>query len=364
MAAGADQELVQIAAGLVPLAAEGCTIDLKAGATAVCAVACHVEPSSERDLFAIASRGAHAAQSRCRIVAGGRAVGEIVAWGTRSTSPLGEVLLRSAAGHAGAVLDARSASHRAASAEAGRASIISMVGHEIRAPLQTLTLALELLRMPARDGDDAPPCSWLEQRVDRVERSVLRLNEVAIRLLDISRHEAGVVGLERAEDDLGAVVEGVVRRIRADAEWAGCIVETSAEGCLEGRWDRLHLETVVENLLTNALKYGAGRPVAVCVRGGRSEVQLEVRDSGCGIRREDLPHVFDRFYRGAVPVHHAGLGIGLWISRRLVEAHGGKILCESEHGAGTTFRVRLPRDVRRASRGRVPTGSLREEPER
>jgi anti-sigma regulatory factor (Ser/Thr protein kinase) len=310
MASGNDHQLVEIAAELVPLAAEGCTIDLVDDGGLVCVAASHVDGAIERDLYDRARRAPHTALSRCTIVCAGEPAGEIVAWGSRTLPPLGEALVCAAAGHVGAILEARRERRRADEAEAARASIVAMVGHEVGAPLEALTVGLDLL----------------------------------------------------PDDDLGVIADGVAGRLREAAEWAGCPIEVTKEGSLRGRWDRVHVETIIENLLTNAIKYGAGRLVSVKVSGSPHEVGIEVVDRGCGIARGERERIFERFFRGVAPGHHTGLGVGLWIVKKLVDAHGGTVACESSPGEGSTFRVTLPRDVSRADRVRAPSESLREGP--
>ncbi|MDB4946061.1 MAG: sensor histidine kinase [Labilithrix sp.] len=364
MARGDDRELVEVAASLVPLAADGCTIDLVDDHALVCVAASHVSQEAERTLHLPAERSDFTAQSRCAIVSGGEKIGEVAAWGPAPLSPLAEALVCSAAAQVGALLEARACRHRARVLEAERSAIISMVGHEVRAPLQTLTVGVELLQMRVRDTVDEIPRDWISARCEQLAKSVSRLTDVAQRLLDVSRHDAGVVKLESRDSDLGALVTEVIERIRKDADWAGSPITVNDEGGLTGRWDRLHLETVIENLLTNAIKYGAGSPVTVNLTGDPSEVTIEVVDGGCGIRAGDVGRVFDRFFRGAAPGRQAGLGIGLWIVKRLVEAHDGTITCESVPGEGTVFRVVLPRRLSASEWVRAPARSLRGGPGR
>lgn len=163
---------------------------------------------------------------------------------------------------------------------------------------------------------------------------------------------AELVPLAAADEDLGAIVAGVVDRVREAAEWAGCPIERSQEGWLRGRWDRLHVETVIESLLTNAIEHGAGRPIVVKLAGAPHEVRIEVVDRGCGVAHEDRERIFERFFRSSQPGHHAALGVGLWSVKELVDAHGGSVTCESGPGEGATFRVVLPRDRDRADRAR------------
>jgi signal transduction histidine kinase len=110
-----------------------------------------------------------------------------------------------------------------------------------------------------------------------------------------------------------------------------------------GRWDSLRLEQVVTNLLTNALKYGAGRPIEVTVEGDDTHARLSVRDQGIGIAEEDAGRIFERFERAVSVQHYGGFGIGLWIVREIIQALGGTIEVRSTVGQGATFTVILPR---------------------
>jgi signal transduction histidine kinase len=364
MPAGHDEELTEIAAGLVPLATDGCTIDLFESSGVVCVAASHIDGEAERELFDFEKRRRHTALSRCSITMDDETVGEVVAWGSRTLSPLAEALVCSAAGHAGAVIDARRARRRALEAEAGRASIVAMVGHEVRAPLQALTVGLDLVQMRVRGAPAGLSPEWLDERCARLSRSLHRLRDVAKRLLDVARLEGADAHVEPADEELGNIVAAVVARVREEAEWAGCSIEVVDDGSQKGRWDRLHLETIVENLLANAMKYGAGERIDVRLDGGPHDVRISVRDHGCGVVEGDVAHVFDRFFRGTVPGHYPGLGVGLWIVKKLVDAHGGTVTCESTLGSGSTFTVTLPRDVTRADRVRGPVGWPREAPRR
>jgi signal transduction histidine kinase len=124
---------------------------------------------------------------------------------------------------------------------------------------------------------------------------------------------------------------------------AQCSVTLEATSPVVGQWDRARLEQVITNLLSNAIKYGAGAPVEVSVRGDDERAWLSVRDHGIGIEPERLADIFGRFERGASARSYAGLGLGLYIVRQIVDALRGNIQVESEVDRGSTFVVELPR---------------------
>jgi len=123
------------------------------------------------------------------------------------------------------------------------------------------------------------------------------------------------------------------------------VLEVEAATPAVGRWDRLRLDLLVTNLLTNALRYGDRRPVAVRVVSEANEVRVVVVDQGMGIRPEDQERIFERFVRAVPARQFGGLGIGLWLSRQIAEAHGGSLRVTSAPGAGSTFTLSLPRLV-------------------
>jgi signal transduction histidine kinase len=123
---------------------------------------------------------------------------------------------------------------------------------------------------------------------------------------------------------------------------ASSLLEVTPGGPLVGQWDRSRLEQVVTHLLANALKYGAGKPVHVRTARDGDQAVLTVRDEGIGIEPHALPRIFDRFERAVSEQHFGGLGLGLYLSRALVEALGGTIHAHSQPGHGATFEVRLP----------------------
>jgi signal transduction histidine kinase len=175
-----------------------------------------------------------------------------------------------------------------------------------------------------------------------VDAQVDRLQALLGTLLDVSRLNAGKFTLDLSEVDLGALAGEVVQRFRPEADGSGTPLRLRA-GPAPGTWDRQRLDQVLTNLVSNALKYGNRRPVEVEVTADVTTAVVVVRDHGIGIDSESLATVFDRFERAHNSGAIQGLGLGLWIARSLVEAHGGTLTVKSAVGAGSTFTVALPR---------------------
>ncbi|MCY1040816.1 ATP-binding protein [Corallococcus sp. bb12-1] len=219
-----------------------------------------------------------------------------------------------------------------------RDDFLSVAGHELRTPLTTLQLQLHSLTRLAREvGDER-----VQERVERARQQTQRLGTLTETLLDVVRIRAGRLELQVEECDLAAVVLEVVERSAEAVTRSGCQLRVLVEQPVWGHWDRSRLEQVMTNLLSNALKYGAGKPVEVVVKASRDRARLVLQDHGIGIPLDAQARIFDRFERAVPTSSHGGLGLGLWIARQVVEAHGGILRVESEPGSGATFTVELP----------------------
>jgi PAS domain S-box-containing protein len=224
-----------------------------------------------------------------------------------------------------------------------RDDFLSIASHELRTPLTTLRLEIEGLRRNlARRPEAAAASGQLERSVESVNAQTTRLVTFVEKLLDVSRLASGRLEVQPDELDLSELVSEVIVRLRPALDAAGCPLERVELTSVIGHWDRLRLEQVVSNLIANAIKYGAGRPVEVRVSRGGSYALLEVRDHGIGVAQEDHDRIFQRFERAISGAHYGGFGLGLWISREIVLAQGGFIELESAPGKGATFTVRLP----------------------
>ncbi|WNG54604.1 histidine kinase [Archangium gephyra] len=218
-----------------------------------------------------------------------------------------------------------------------RDDFLSIAGHELRTPLTVLQLQVQsLLGLAKETGDER-----LKEKLERARRQTERLTTLTDELLDVARLSTGQLTLRLEECDLSALVLDVLDRSAEAVAWSDCQLRVSVEEHVRGQWDRLRIEQVVTNLFSNALKYGAGKPVEVRVSAGKGRARLTVQDHGIGIPLKDQARIFDRFERAVSSRNYGGLGLGLWIARQVVEAHGGVIRVESEPGHGATFIVEL-----------------------
>jgi signal transduction histidine kinase len=161
-------------------------------------------------------------------------------------------------------------------------------------------------------------------------------------MLDISRISLGKLFLQLEEVDIGELVRDVIDRFDEQIKATGSSYRLIVEGSVVGCWDHYRIEQVVTNLITNAMKYGEGKPIEISVAAHRDIALLTVRDQGLGIAQDNLDRIFQRFERAITVSSISGLGLGLYISKQIVEAHHGVIRVQSKLGEGSEFIVELP----------------------
>ncbi|WP_165982735.1 sensor histidine kinase [Dankookia rubra] len=222
-----------------------------------------------------------------------------------------------------------------------RDEFVSIAAHELRNPMTPILMQVHNLVTAAKDPRRCRP-EVLAPRLELLEYAVRDFVRRSTTLLDVSRIAAGNIRIEPSEVDLSRVVREVVDRAEPAARMARSRVDPDLQEGIVGMWDRLAVEQVVENLLSNALKFGAGRPVTLTLRADSRVAQLTVRDQGIGISEEDRARIFQRFERAVARREHGGFGVGLWLVNQLVVAMGGAISIESAPGKGATFVVTLP----------------------
>lgn len=225
-----------------------------------------------------------------------------------------------------------------------RDDFLAMASHELRTPLTPLKMYLDWFKREARKitKEMLPKAEVLKQALDHTEREVSKLVHLTDDLLDVSRITAGRLVLNKQPMDLVELVVKAEQRNLENSQRRNCTISLSTYGPVKGVWDVNRLEQVFNCLLSNATKYGAGKPVHITVRKENNLALLQVEDKGIGIAPEDQEKIFQKFERASSINNYDGLGLGLFISNEIVQAHGGTIKVESELGKGSVFTVSLP----------------------
>jgi signal transduction histidine kinase len=239
--------------------------------------------------------------------------------------------------------DQRQAHEQSRAALRLRDEFLAIASHELRTPLTSLGLQVEALKsaLAHERGPSAPP----EGRVAAVGRHVQRLTDLMENLLDVSRISGGNLTIAPQMFDLAEASRDVTERFVEFARQVGSSLQFEAAGPVIASADRLRFEQVLTNLISNAIKYGGGQPIQVAVADDADNVRLSVRDRGIGIEPEHLERIFGRFERAAPVQNYAGLGLGLYVARQIMIAHGGSLDVSSRPGAGAVFTATFPRDL-------------------
>jgi len=234
-----------------------------------------------------------------------------------------------------------------------RDQVLTIASHELRAPVGSMQLQVGLLKRAAmeaadelnqvreRMGNTAAELNGMRERMGKVERYSRRLARLIDDLLESS--QKGPMPLKFEDTDLTELVRDAVDGIREEIERTGSRVTLVGGMPVIGRWDPTRVEQVIANLLLNAAKFGEGKPITVSVNGDLEYGRFAVADQGIGIATEDQKRIFERFERAVEAGGVLGLGLGLFIARQIVQAHGGTIALESAPGRGSLFTVALPR---------------------
>lgn len=253
-------------------------------------------------------------------------------------------LAENLARHASLALSNARLYQQAQDAIVARDEFLSIASHELRTPCTSLRLGIEvLLRHVRQESLSRMSPAFLERLLVTTDRQSRHLLYLIDRLLDVSRFETGQLDLNFDHVDLSTIANDAANELREEAIRGGSEVSVHVEGPVCGTWDRTRISQVITNLLTNAIKYGEGKPISIRIWSDGANAHFSVEDRGIGIPREQQERIFRRFERAVSNRHYGGLGLGLYICQQIVEAHGGKICLVSSDGKGSLFTVTLPK---------------------
>jgi signal transduction histidine kinase len=219
---------------------------------------------------------------------------------------------------------------------------VTIASDELKTPLASLNLELESAQRLLGRDPSALSVEKMEAKLIRVSFQVTRLTALINNFLDVTQMTSGRIVLLHETFDLRKAVHTVLAGVRELLARSGSIMNVRADAPVVGEWDLLRLKSVILSLISNAIKYGEGRPIDVDVDARDGQARLTIVDRGVGISVEEQERILRRFERPAVRQHLSGLGLGLWVAREIIVAHGGTLTVASKPGSGSTFTVLLP----------------------
>lgn len=219
-----------------------------------------------------------------------------------------------------------------------RDEFLAIASHELRTPLTTLVLSLAVVEHDRMKGD----LEQIHRSLRRAQKQAERMGHLVDRMLDVSQIASGKLKLELAPCDLSDVVKDVAERLSEEASNAACELRRTLSSGIVGQWDRFRLDEALSNVLSNAIKYGAGHPIDIQLQARDEKAVLVVEDRGIGIAPDDLCRIFGRFERTIASKNYGGLGLGLYITRQIIEQQGGSIRAENRSHGGARFVIELP----------------------
>ncbi len=234
----------------------------------------------------------------------------------------------------------RNSEERVKEALRSRDEFIALASHELKTPIASMKLKAQLAeRLIKKEA----AYEKLGELMHAFSRQLDRLVRIVEDMLDISRISSGKLTVEFSENNLSNLVSEILESQENDCIQAGCTIHAAIDLAVTGVFDAFRMEQVVINLLSNSIKYAAGKPIEISLKKTGPELaRLTVRDYGIGIPKEAQPYIFNRFERAASAKNISGLGLGLYIVKSIVDAHHGTISVESTPGEGALFTVNLP----------------------
>jgi len=244
-----------------------------------------------------------------------------------------------------------------------RDEFLSIASHELKTPLTSLLLELELaLKSIIESPGKSLSITQLARSIENAQWQSKRLNQLINNLLDLSRVSTEKLGLVYQILDLSELVKDITNRLEKELKMSGYTLTLKTKQSVIGNWDKLRIEQILTNLLTNAIKYGQRKPIEVKVESDDFQAKLIVKDHGIGIPKKFLASIFSPYERATDSQQDQSLGMGLYITKQLVEAHGGKISVRSKPNEGTVFTVELPLNLQRGN-GKIVKSEIKTERE-
>lgn len=219
-----------------------------------------------------------------------------------------------------------------------RDSFLSVASHELKTPLTSLYLQYQILRASVDLSDPG-----MVDLLDRIQNQLQRFSRLINELLDVSRITAKRLQVHREECNLARIIEEITNQFEIERKQTGSSLELVLDRKAIGLRDRSFLELIMTNLVSNALKYGQGKPIKIVLENFSDRCEITVQDHGIGISEEDQLRVFEQFERAARIRSIGGLGLGLWVVKNLIDQLSGTISVEGKPGVGSTFKVTLPK---------------------
>ncbi|HLU64743.1 MAG TPA: ATP-binding protein [Kofleriaceae bacterium] len=254
----------------------------------------------------------------------------------RRYTPLDLELAEELGRRAGLAIENARLLERTREALRARDEFLSIAAHEIRGPVTSIHLAVQSLI------ERGTPDPIKRRLLDSIERADRRLARFVDELLDVGRIQGDRLHFQYERMNLGDLVREVAGRFQEDAARAGSSLSVTIGGDLRGEWDRFRLDQVLTNLISNAIKFGLGRPIEVTAGTVDGMARVSVRDHGLGIPPDKRERIFRPFERAVPGRQYGGLGLGLYIVRTIMEGLGGEVRVDSEPGGGSTFTLTLP----------------------
>ena len=215
-----------------------------------------------------------------------------------------------------------------------RNNFLDLASHELRTPLTTLRLNLKIAQQLAQDKNPVAGATFL---LESSARQVMRLEKLIEAMMDITMFDSGQLLIVKKPCNLKPILTELITQMNHPT-----LRVESPEEELIGNWDQIRLEQIISNVVGHAIKYGEGKDILISMGRANKHVWFSVKDHGPGISREEHIKIFERFHRVNGAANVQGLGLGLYLTKQLVEIHGGEITVQSTPGAGSLFTVKLP----------------------